>query len=168
MPAASQNVISSSLCSRRTLAAVILWLAASYWNRSTDHWYHIMTPWKSRVIRKEMEKGMVVTVVNAFMALLSCVLYVFPEWISFNSGNLLSTAINSCTNVFSLSIASRKEFQKSSDGIRSSLSSPKRLAVVSPKPQSPGNQPEQRSTQDISFLSWLSPAVSIRRCHTVG
>lgn len=46
----------------------------------------------------------------------------------------------------SLSIASRKEFQKSSDGTRSSLSSPKRLAVVSPKPQSPGNQPKQRST----------------------
>uniref|UniRef100_A0A8C2HVI1 Microtubule associated tumor suppressor candidate 2a n=1 Tax=Cyprinus carpio TaxID=7962 RepID=A0A8C2HVI1_CYPCA len=50
-------------------------------------------------------------------------------------------------------VASRKEFQKSSDGTRSSLSSPKRLAVVSPKPQSPGNQPEQRSTQDIAFLS---------------
>lgn len=134
-------------------SCVILWLAASYWNRSTDHRDHIMTPWKRRVIRKETEKGVVVTVVNAFMALHSCVLYVFPERISFNSGNFLSTAINSCTDVFSLSIASRKEFQKSSDGIRSSLSSPKRLAVVSPKPQSPGNQPEQRSTQDISFLS---------------
>lgn len=54
----------------------------------------------------------------------------------------------------SLSIASRKEFQKSSDGTRSSLSSPKRLAVVSPKPHSPGNQPKQRSTQDcFSFIA---------------
>ncbi|XP_066507475.1 microtubule-associated tumor suppressor candidate 2 isoform X2 [Hoplias malabaricus] len=32
---------------------------------------------------------------------------------------------------------SRKDFQKPSDGSRSALSSPKRLAVVSPKPQSP-------------------------------
>ncbi|XP_043107021.1 microtubule-associated tumor suppressor candidate 2 isoform X2 [Puntigrus tetrazona] len=43
-------------------------------------------------------------------------------------------------------VASRKEFQKSSDGTRSSLSSPKRLAVVSPKPQSPVLQRQQRAT----------------------
>ncbi|RXN06832.1 microtubule-associated tumor suppressor candidate 2-like isoform X1 [Labeo rohita] len=86
-----------------------------------------MTPWKRRAIRKETEKGMVVTVVNAFMDLRSCALYMFPERISFNS-------------------ASRKEFQKTSDGTRSSLSSPKRLAVVSPKPQSPVLQRQQRAT----------------------
>ncbi|XP_016336898.1 microtubule-associated tumor suppressor candidate 2 isoform X1 [Sinocyclocheilus anshuiensis] len=43
-------------------------------------------------------------------------------------------------------VASRKEFQKSSDGTCSSLSSPKRLAVVSPKPQSPVLQRQQRAT----------------------
>ncbi|XP_048034700.1 microtubule-associated tumor suppressor candidate 2 isoform X2 [Megalobrama amblycephala] len=43
-------------------------------------------------------------------------------------------------------VASRKEFQKSSDATRSSLSSPKRLAVVSPKPQSPVLQRQQRVT----------------------
>ncbi|XP_056103740.1 microtubule-associated tumor suppressor candidate 2 isoform X2 [Rhinichthys klamathensis goyatoka] len=43
-------------------------------------------------------------------------------------------------------VASRKEFQKSSDGTRSSLSSPKRLAVVSPKPQSPVLQRQQKAT----------------------
>ncbi|XP_056593176.1 microtubule-associated tumor suppressor candidate 2 isoform X1 [Triplophysa dalaica] len=43
-------------------------------------------------------------------------------------------------------VASRKEFQKTSDGSRSSLSSPKRLAVVSPKPQSPVLQRQQRAT----------------------
>ncbi|KAK2871180.1 hypothetical protein QQF64_002328 [Cirrhinus molitorella] len=43
-------------------------------------------------------------------------------------------------------VASRKEFQKTSDGTRSSLSSPKRLAVVSPKPQSPVLQRQQRAT----------------------
>ncbi|XP_062870406.1 microtubule-associated tumor suppressor candidate 2 [Trichomycterus rosablanca] len=34
-------------------------------------------------------------------------------------------------------VGTRKEFQKNSDGSHSALSSPKRLAVVSPKPQSP-------------------------------
>ncbi|XDV54175.1 hypothetical protein PO909_022528, partial [Leuciscus waleckii] len=43
-------------------------------------------------------------------------------------------------------VASRKEFQKSSDGTRSSLSSPKRLAVVSPKPHSPVLQRQQKAT----------------------
>ncbi|XP_065146758.1 microtubule-associated tumor suppressor candidate 2 isoform X2 [Paramisgurnus dabryanus] len=43
-------------------------------------------------------------------------------------------------------VASRKEFQKTTDGSRSSLSSPKRLAVVSPKPQSPVLQRQQRAT----------------------
>lgn len=43
-------------------------------------------------------------------------------------------------------VASRKEFQKTSDGSRSSLSSPKRLAVVSPKPQSPVLQRQQKAT----------------------
>lgn len=43
-------------------------------------------------------------------------------------------------------VLSRKEFQKSSDGSRSSQSSPKRLAVVSPKPQSPVLQRQQRTT----------------------
>lgn len=47
---------------------VILWLAASYWNRSMDHKDHIMR----REIRKEMEKGVVVNVANTFMDLYVC------------------------------------------------------------------------------------------------
>ncbi|XP_051542301.1 microtubule-associated tumor suppressor candidate 2-like isoform X2 [Myxocyprinus asiaticus] len=49
--------------------------------------------------------------------------------------------------------AACKEFQKSSDGTRSSLSSPKRLAVVSPKPQSPVLQRPQRVTSAVRASS---------------
>ncbi|XP_059401208.1 microtubule-associated tumor suppressor candidate 2-like isoform X2 [Carassius carassius] len=50
-------------------------------------------------------------------------------------------------------VVSRKEFQKSSDSTRSSLSSPKRLAVVSPKPQSPVLQRQQRATVAVQGSS---------------
>lgn len=42
----------------------------------------------------------------------------------------------------------RKEFQRSSDMTRSLPSSPKRLAVVPPKPQSPGEPSLQNTTQN--------------------
>ncbi|XP_051540462.1 microtubule-associated tumor suppressor candidate 2-like isoform X2 [Myxocyprinus asiaticus] len=49
-------------------------------------------------------------------------------------------------------VAARKEFQ-SSDCTHSSLSSPKRLAVVSPKPQSPVLQRQQRATAAVRASS---------------
>ncbi|KAF5904863.1 microtubule-associated tumor suppressor candidate 2-like isoform X2 [Clarias magur] len=60
-------------------------------------------------------------------------------------------------------VGSRKDFQKSSEGSHSALSSPKRLAVVSPKPQSPVLQRQRAAAVRVPGVPG-GPGVPIIGC----